>query len=69
MTHLSVRACAAASYFRERAEQAKVPRGNLEITGRRQSRDNQIRWMSHVGQNRKSSIRAHVFRCSSKNGH
>jgi len=35
MTHLSVRACAAASYFRERAEQAKVPRGNLEITGRR----------------------------------
>jgi hypothetical protein len=35
MTHLSVRACAVASYFRERAEQAKVPLGNLKITGRR----------------------------------
>jgi hypothetical protein len=33
MTHLSVSACTAVSYFRERAEQAKVPLGNLEITG------------------------------------
>jgi hypothetical protein len=40
MTHLSVRACAAASYFRERAEWAKVPLGNLEITRRLESRDN-----------------------------
>jgi hypothetical protein len=31
MTHLSVRAGAAARYFRERAEEAKVPLGNLEI--------------------------------------
>jgi hypothetical protein len=34
MTHLSIRAGAAASYIRERAELAKVPLGNLEITGR-----------------------------------
>ena len=29
MTHLSVRACAVARYFRERAEEAKIPLGKL----------------------------------------